>query len=239
MTHPRRFAVAVLGALAAATLAASPASADPPTPTQLTASVDATEVDAGQSVTLSGRLTKDSASGPVGVPGGYIGIRACADTACTQVWGGASTTSGPGGYFLAQFAPPRSAYLYLYFSPSWPGQGDLAGTSTLTPRVGVLQLTSHSTISATREPDGRVKFYGSIGFPSRVLPPTAPVLRVEYSPDAATWTTVATVTSQYFHNAHYVYTAYVAEPNAGYWRGVFDGQPAAAKASATGAAYVS
>jgi hypothetical protein len=246
MTSPRRsvavvataLTAALAAALAAVTLTAAPAVADPPVPTQLAASVDAAEVVAGQQVVVSGRLTKDPGTGPVGVPGSTIGIRSCADPACSTAWGSTSTTTGPDGYFQVSYAPPRTGHLRAYFTPAWPQQADLLGSSAVTPQVGVLQVTDNSAISVTRQADGQVGFYGTIGFPSRVLPPTAPVLRVEFSPDAVTWATVDTVTSHYFHNAYYVYTSYVAEPGSGYWRAVFDGQPGAAAAASTGVKYV-
>lgn len=238
MSHLRLLATALFTALAATALATAPAVAVPKVPTQVTASVDVTEVDAGQEVTVTGRVTKETAGGPVGVANGGVTIRACADPTCSQSWGGTTATTDPDGYFVKRFAPPRTAHLGVYFIPSWPAQGDLVGSSTLTSQVGVLQLTDHSIIGVTREADGRVKFHGLIGFPSRVMPPTHPVIRVEFAADGATWTTVDTVTSRPFHNGYLVYTSYVAEANPGYWRGVFDGQPAAAKASTTGTAYV-
>ncbi|MGM1062394.1 hypothetical protein [Saccharothrix sp. Mg75] len=223
---------AVTGALAA------PAAADPPVPTELTATVDLTTVDLGQNVSITGTIRKLTETGWVDVPGAHIHARHCADPSCSTSWGGASTLSQPGGWRIGT-APPRTGFYRVTFQ-AWnsPATSDLAVAVVDVPQVNVLQPTNNSTITAARQPSGDVRFYAALGFPSYVLPPTVPVARVEFSTDNTTWTTAATVTARYFHNGTYVYEAYVTEPLSGYWRGVYDGLPTAAKASTTGATHV-
>ncbi|WP_367137729.1 hypothetical protein [Saccharothrix sp. HUAS TT1] len=237
----RRLTAALTAPLAAAVLIAAPAAADPLVPTQVTASVSTSTVDQGQTITVTGQVTKETPTGWVGVPGGDVLIRLCVDAACSPGWGGGSTQSATGGHYSLTFAPARTGHLQVIFTAdSWqkPWLAGLAASSTTTPQVNVLQFSTNSTIEVGRQANGQVKFFGVVGFPNHVMPPTPPVLRVEFSADNATWTTVNTVTGTPFHGGNYTYTAYTAEPAPGWWRAVYDGLPTAAKASTTSSTHI-
>lgn len=238
MTRFRKLVTAALGALAAAALTSAPAAADAAVPTQLTASVDVTSVDAGQEVTVSGRITRQGADGPVGVPGGRITIQLCGEQACSTLppWGGTETSASIGGYFSARLAPRRTGFLLVRFVPS-AAEPDLLPSSATTPQVNVFQESIHSLSSVVREADGRVRVSGMIGFPAEIPPPSGLVARVEFSADGVAWATVATVGVRQLRWGYYLYTAYVVQPAPGYWRGVYDGHPTSARPSTSQVVY--
>ncbi|QFZ20788.1 hypothetical protein [Saccharothrix syringae] len=230
MTRFRKFATAALGALVVTTLATAPAVADSPVPTQLTASVDTMAVDVGQEITVTGRITRQGESGPVGVPGGRVVISLCGGLACSTLspWMNTEVYASMGGYFTKRFAPPRTGFLLVQFVPS-AAEADLLPSSTTTPQISVFQESIHGLSAVVREADGRVQVSGMIGFPAEVVPPSGLVARIEFSADGVAWTTLATTGVRQLRWGYYLYTVYVVQPASGYWRGVYDGHPTSAK----------
>ncbi|QFZ20376.1 hypothetical protein [Saccharothrix syringae] len=234
MHHFRRWAIAALAALCATTLVTGPADAVPAVPTQLTASTDVTEVDAGQEVTITGWLTKDSPDGQVGVSGGHIVIHLCDGPGCTP-WGTTDTITDATGHFTKRFAPSRTSLLYIQFA--WPSTGpDLLPSSVVRP-ITVFQPISFGSQIA-RMADGQVRAYGGYGYPTQVPPPSAPVSRIEYSADGATWTPVHSVALAHFMYGYLFYSEYLVHPDPGYWRTVYDNRPTYARPVTTPAVYV-
>lgn len=230
MTRFRKFVAGALGALVVTTLATAPAAADVPVPTQLTASVDTTAVDAGQEITVTGRITRQGENGPVGVPGGRVTIHLCGGQACATLpaWSNTEAYASIGGYFTKRLVPQRTGFLLVRFVPS-AAEADLLPSSTTTPQISVFQQSIHSLSTVVREADGRVQVSGMIGFPAEIVPPSGLVSRIEFSADGVAWTTLATAGVRQLRWGYYLYTAYVVQPASGYWRGVYDGHPTSAK----------
>ncbi|MBW4720468.1 hypothetical protein [Saccharothrix obliqua] len=219
----RAIALAVL--LVAAT--APPAAASPLT--QITATPATPVVDAGQSTTISGRLTEETSPGVwTGLAGRSVSADLCLDPACTDRWGGTSTTTGADGWFSVGVTPYRSGY--------WRFQS--AGASVTTGLLGVRQVLQLAFDNPVRQADGAVRLSGAVAIPSKILPRVPIVIRLQFSPDNATWSDRTTTTADYLMNGWYGYRAVTAEPASGYWRAVHDGMPEGTQPATTGSRHL-
>ncbi|MFD9962321.1 hypothetical protein [Amycolatopsis sp. NPDC058986] len=132
-----RLVVALLATIAAVTLGTLPANADAAI-TTLTASADRTRIDAGQSLTVSGTLTRATADGAQPVASATIGIAYCpAPSFCGEFV--AKPVTDAAGHYEASVSPVRSG---SYRADFLPADGTLAKATATTAQITVLQPAS-------------------------------------------------------------------------------------------------
>ncbi|MEU5693169.1 hypothetical protein [Actinosynnema sp. NPDC020468] len=234
-----RLLVILTALFGAAALVGTPANALPGTPTQLTATASATEVDLGQQITVGGTLRSQRPDGSWGgVGGGLIRVRVCRTTGCDEIWGGEDAVT-MGGDWSVTFRPGRTGYLVVRFDPfaserTW----SLDGASAVPGRIVTWQYNSTSVFSIQRSTPTGVSIVGGTTFPNKILPPATPTLRVEFSPDGTTFTTVKTVDQEYLQAGGYWAHIGVTAPDPGYWRLSYDGSPEFAKPTSSGTYFI-
>jgi hypothetical protein len=184
-----RVAAGFAAAAAVVTLGALPASATTaePAPTKLTVQADTARIDAGRTVTITGKLT--SGAKPVG--GVTVGISYCTDDFCGEF--DTQPVTDPAGRYRATVTPVRSGHYRADFIPA---DDTLQPAGATTANIVVLQPSAISSFSAGRATAETVAVNGTIDFP-RFTPATIPVLIEYLAPGSPCWTTAATVEAQW------------------------------------------
>ena len=203
----------------------TPVSVTPET-SQLTVTASATEVDAGQSVTLTGELTW-----PYGlVVDQMVWVQFCSPSGdCSQI---ASTRTGTDGSYAVAVTPPQTGYLLVRFTSSHPFISDASARSD----VVVWHPAEFVDFAAYREADtvfvgGRIRFGNVRPYPITV--------EIQYqAPGTNAWTTVTTKEATLGDSSGYWVHSATVTPDSGNWRAYFPGEPNRWRPTATALVYV-
>ncbi|GAA4547365.1 hypothetical protein [Amycolatopsis samaneae] len=213
-----RALLALLATIAALALGAAPASAAADT-TTLTASADRTRIATGQSVTISGTLTRNTAEGARPVASATIGIAYCpTPDFCGEFV--ARPVTDTAGRYRASVSPIRSGSYRADFLPT---DATLGRASATTAPITVVQTASIPAFTATRGADGTISAKGTIAF-ARFTPPSIPVEIQYFSTKTWRWTTATTAVASW-NGSGFAFAATTDRPGWGLWRAHYAGVP--------------
>lgn len=188
-----------------------------PAESKLSAWISESRVDAGESVTLSGRLKWRSPDGWRPLAGRQLGVSFCvSENYCpTSEY---PVTDDNGRYRLT-VTPWQTGF----YRVAYPGAPFIARARTQVDIV-VLQLAEFADFTAARNDSGEVVARGHMQF-GNFTPWPIPV-HIQYKgPGDRSWATVATVENAEWDGSGYAFSATVAAPRQGYWRAFYAGEP--------------
>lgn len=184
-----------------------------PAESAVTLTASATEVDAGQPITVSSQLTWRSPQGWQPLADSPISVVFCNDIECTGL---EYPTTGPDGtYEVTLTAYESGTYVVTYPSPD-----PFIARASAQVDVTVWQPADFADFTAARESTDSVVVQGHMQF-GRISPAQIPV-QIQYrTTQSSTWTTLATAEAQ----IGYEFVATVTQKKKGYWRAYYAGIP--------------
>jgi hypothetical protein len=191
-----------------------------PAPTRITVVLSSTKVKAGQSVTVSGRLTWLSRDGWQPLANQQVGVLFCfSQVYCNPV--DYPFTDADGRYSVTT-TPYSTGYFSVGATPNDPFQAWVTNQADII----VLQPAVISDFTAARDEAGHVVASGHINFPGSFTPGSIPV-QLQFSRTGTEgWTTKATFDAgSWWDGTGYAFTATMDEPRSGYWRAFYAGTP--------------
>ncbi|WP_405810938.1 hypothetical protein OG524_17260 [Streptomyces sp. NBC_01520] len=185
-------------------------------PTRYALQTSTQRIDKGQSVTLTGRLEKETENGWEPLSGVSGGILFGPTTDYNDVVGGFTTNAD--GTFSAQYTPWETGFFQVAHQSDDPFVSDGNAHSS---NVVVLQPAQFLDFAALRTDFRTVHAEGHIQF-ENISPATIKVA-VQYSPDGTSWTTLRTVEATWDGTGGYGFAADLATKRPGHFRAYFDG----------------
>lgn len=186
-------------------------------PTRFTTTVDETDIDYGQSVTLNVTVEQKTGDGWVPLAGQSGGVLFGPNDSATDVVG--RFTTADDGTFTMDYTPWQGGYFQLALdTEDDPFLQASTGTSSI---VHVHRASKFTAFTAGRSDTGQVHTEGLIDFPDGWTPATI-LVDIQYSPDGTEWTTVAT-DEAFWGGSGYEFGADIDQSAAGSYRAVFAG----------------
>jgi hypothetical protein len=189
------------------------------TPTRITADVSATDVDDGQSVTLTAKVEQYTADGWVPLANRSGGVLFGPDENNNDVV--ERFTTGDDGTFSVTYTPGVGGYFQLALDTS--DDPFLQAATGVSAVVHVHHGAKFTDFSAVRVDGQSVRAEGHMVFPDGFEPATVNV-SVQRSTDGETWTDLNTVEAHWDGTGNY-FTADVDGNGPGYYRAAFAGGP--------------
>lgn len=222
----------MIGTVAAAALltaGAVPASAAEVQPSTLTTTSSSTEIDAGKTVTISGKLTKADA-GPIA--GAEVGISFCFNGFCGEHQ--AKPVTDATGAYSATLTPIRTGNYRADFVSTDPA---IANSRADTPKIVVLHPATITSFDATRGAGKLVAASGTIEFPGRYTANPITVAIQYFSFSTHHWTTATTVNAAW-NGTTWTFAASAEHRTPGIWRAFYAGAPEMFHAAASDLVFV-
>lgn len=194
-----------------------------PSATRLTMKASSVEVDAGGSVTVSGRLVWKSPDGWEPLPDRRVGVLFCRAVESCPSGPEVATTDADGRYELSVTPFETGFYRAGFVELTDSFQPDpFVAQAEATADVTVWQRESFADFSAERDESGLVIIRGHLAF-ENFTPAVIPV-EIQFRPqNTATWRTVTTVDATQLDVFGYNFAASVDVDNRGYWRAFYPG----------------
>jgi hypothetical protein len=186
-------------------------------PTRFTATVSSTDINFGQSVTLSVKVQQKTAAGWVPLAGRSGGVLFGPTDYQTDVVGRFTTSDD--GTFTMEYTPWQGGYFQLALDTTDdPFLQAATGTSAA---VHVHRASAFTAFTANRLDTGQVHTEGLIDFPDGWTPARI-LVHIQYSPDGVTWSTVNTVEA-FWGGSGNEFAADLDQSGPGYYRADFTG----------------
>ncbi|MEU6024418.1 hypothetical protein [Micromonospora sp. NPDC047134] len=202
----------------------TPAITIKPRATRVIATVSAKRVKAGESVTVSGTATWKTPDGWVPVSTGRVNLLSCdAQDYCTHLDG--LPVAADGTYTLTATPYMSTTLRAVYSAPDRPdGYPDpYVAYSQRDVEIAVLQPSSISDFTASREADGRVHLHGHVQFPGDMTPGSIPVEFQFSETGTGDWVTVGDDDQSYWDGMGYEFEGRLTESRSGWWRARYPG----------------
>ncbi|MFI9455139.1 hypothetical protein [Amycolatopsis sp. NPDC052450] len=212
----RKLVIGTIAAAALLTAGAVPASATEVQPSTLTTTAGSTRIDAGQSVTISGKLTKADATP---IAGAEVGISFCFNGFCGEAQ--AKPVTDTTGVYSATLTPIRTGNYHADFFSTDPS---IANSRADTPKIVVLHPAAITSFAAGRGADKAVTASGTIEFPGRYTANPIPVDLQYFSLGTYRWTTAATVEATW-NGTTWAFATSAEHRKPGVWRAFYAGAP--------------
>ncbi|MEG3636408.1 hypothetical protein [Micromonospora palythoicola] len=198
-----------------------------PRATRVTATVSAKKLKAGESVTVSGTATWNTPDGWAPVAIGRVNLLSCdAQDSCTYLDG--VPVAADGTYSLTATPYASTTLRALYVAPNRPdGFPDpYVARSQRDVAIAVLQPSSISDFTASREANGAVYLYGHVQFPGNMTPADIPVEFQFSETGTGDWLTIGDDDQSYWDGTGYEFEGRLTEGRSGWWRARYPGDPA-------------
>lgn len=193
-----------------------------PTPTELTMTVDRKKVNAGEPITITGRVTWQTPDGWLPVAGKSVGIlfcRAVQPDICDLM--DESPTTDADGNFQVVVTPHETGLLKVFYQAhdQWGSADPFIERAEQAVDVVVVQRVSFQDFYGRRDESGNVTVQGRIEF--EVFSPTSAPVDLQFRPTTGSgeWTTVRTV------DADFSFEEVFEAPPSGEWRAYYAGEP--------------
>lgn len=212
----RKLVIGTIAVAALLTAGAMPATAAEVQPSTLTATTSSTKIDAGKTVTISGKLTKADATP---IAGAEVGISFCFNGFCGEAQ--AKPVTDATGAYSATLTPIRTGNYHADFFSTDPS---IANSRADTPKIVVLHPVAITSFAAGRGADKAVTASGTIEFPGRYTANPIPVELQYFSFSTYRWTTAATVDAAW-NGTTWAFAASAEHRKPGAWRAFYAGSP--------------
>ncbi|MEV6911165.1 hypothetical protein [Amycolatopsis sp. NPDC051071] len=212
----RKLVIGTIAAAALLTAGAVPAAATEVQPSTLTTTSGSTKIDAGKTVTISGKLTKADATP---IAGAEVGISFCFNGFCGEHQ--AKPVTDAAGVYRATLTPIRTGNYHAGFFSADPA---IANSGADTAKIVVLHPAKLTSFDAVRGADKVVFASGTIDFPGQY---TAYPITVEFqyfSLGTHRWTTVSTVDAAW-NGTTWAFSMSATHKKPGVWRAFYAGAP--------------
>ncbi|WP_414940866.1 hypothetical protein [Amycolatopsis sp. cmx-11-51] len=209
----------VAGTIAAAALLAAgavPATAAEVQPSTLTTTASSTKIDAGNSVAISGKLTKADATP---IAGAEVEISFCFNGFCGEAQ--AKPVTDATGVYRATLTPIRTGNYHADFFSTDPA---IANSRADTPQIVVLHPAKITSFAAGRDAAKAVTASGTIDFPGQYTANPIPVELQYFSFSTYHWTMVSTVDATW-NGTTWAFSMTAAHKKPGAWRAFYAGAP--------------
>ncbi|WP_340687316.1 hypothetical protein LCL61_14560 [Amycolatopsis coloradensis] len=225
----RKLVIGTIAAAALLTAGAVPATAAEAQPSTLTTTTSSTKIDAGQTVTISGKLTKADATP---IAGAEVGISFCFNGFCGEAQ--AKPVTDAAGAYSATLTPIRTGNYRADFFSTDPS---IANSGADTAKIVVLHPAKITSFAAGRDAARAVTGSGTIEFPGRYTANPIPVELQYFSFSTYRWTTAATVTATW-NGTTWAFAASAEHRKPGAWRVFYAGAPEMFHAAASDLVFV-
>ncbi|MEU3621914.1 hypothetical protein BS329_02670 [Amycolatopsis coloradensis] len=212
----RKLVAGTIAAAALLTAGAVPASAVEAQPSTLTTTTGSTKIDAGKTVTISGKLTKADATP---IAGAAVSISFCFNGFCGEAQ--ATPVTDAAGVYSAKLTPIRTGNYHADFFSTDPAIGN-SGADT--PKIVVLHPAKITSFAAGRGADKAVTASGTIDFPGRYTANPIPVELQYFSFSTYRWTSVSTVDATW-NGTTWAFATSADHRKPGAWRAFYAGAP--------------
>jgi hypothetical protein len=210
-----------------------------PRATKVTATVSARKVKAGESVSVSGAATWSTPDGWVPVSTGQVYLLSCDNRdECTYLAG--APVEADGTYTLSAVPYSSTTLRAAYIAPARPdGYPDpYVADSRRDVAVVVLQPSSISDFTASREADGAVHLHGHVQFPGSRTPGTIPVEFQFSESGTGNWLTIGDDDQSYWDGEGHEFEGRLTQARSGWWRARYPGDPAGFEAAVSKKVFV-
>ncbi|MBB2948828.1 hypothetical protein FB565_008614 [Actinoplanes lutulentus] len=203
-----------------------------PRATKVTATVSAKKVKAGEPITVSGTATWNTPDGWVPVSTGQVNLLAC-DTQDSCDYLDGAPVAADGTYTLTATPYQSTTVRVSYSAPARPdGYPDpYVARSQRDVTVVVLQPSSVSDFTASREASGAVHLHGHVQFPGSLTPGTIPVEFQFSETGTGDWLAIGDDDQSYWDGTGYEFESRLTESRSGWWRARYPGDPASFQAA--------
>ncbi len=212
----KKLVAVTVAAAALLTAGAVPASAAEVQPSTLTAFTGDTRIDAGKTVTISGKLTKSDATP---IAGAEVGISFCFNGFCGEAQ--AKPVTNAAGVYTAKLTPIRTGNYHADFFSTDPA---IANAVADTSKIVVLHPAKITSFTAARGADKVVAGSGTIDFPGQYTAYPIPVELQYFSFSTYRWTAVATADAAW-NGTTWAFSASAEHRKPAVWRASYAGAP--------------
>ncbi|AUI60814.1 hypothetical protein [Amycolatopsis sp. BJA-103] len=225
----RKLVIGTIAAAALLTAVAVPATAAEVQPSTLTTTTSSTKIDAGKTVTISGKLKKADATP---IAGAEVGISFCFNGFCGEAQ--AKPVTDAAGAYSATLTPIRTGNYHADFFST---DAAVANSQADTPKIVVLHPAKITSFAAGRGAAKAVTGSGTIDFPGQYTANPIPVELQYFSFSTYRWTTAATVDATW-NGTTWAYAASAEHRKPGVWRAFYAGTPEMFHAAASDLVFV-